>query len=49
MREADAQNADVILAVMPPAPGLGFAVRDRLQRASGSAPAAATAPKANHE
>jgi L-threonylcarbamoyladenylate synthase len=36
MREADSQHADVILAIMPPARGLGLAVRDRLLRASGS-------------
>jgi L-threonylcarbamoyladenylate synthase len=35
MRDADSQNADVILAIMPSTPGLGLAVRDRLQRASG--------------
>ncbi|HTS19864.1 MAG TPA: L-threonylcarbamoyladenylate synthase [Verrucomicrobiae bacterium] len=38
MREADRQQADVILAILPPASGLGLAVRDRLQRAAGSAP-----------
>ncbi len=36
MRDADAQRADVILAILPPTHGLGLAVRDRLQRASGS-------------
>jgi L-threonylcarbamoyladenylate synthase len=36
MRDADSQHADVILAIMPPARGLGLAVRDRLLRASGS-------------
>jgi L-threonylcarbamoyladenylate synthase len=35
MREADAQQADVILAIMPSARGLGLAVRDRLVRAAG--------------
>ena len=33
-RRADAEGADVILAVPPPAEGIGVAVRDRLQRAS---------------
>jgi L-threonylcarbamoyladenylate synthase len=37
MRDADSQNADVILAIMPPTQGLGLAVRDRLLRASGPA------------
>ena len=48
MRDADAQHADVILAIMPSTRGLGLAVRDRLLRASGS-PAAATAQTTNHE
>ncbi len=47
MRDADAQHADVILAIMPPTRGLGLAVRDRLLRASGSP--AAVKKKANHE
>jgi L-threonylcarbamoyladenylate synthase len=47
MRDADAQHADVILAIMPPTHGLGLAVRDRLLRASGS-PAAAK-KKTDHE
>ena len=33
-RRADAEGAQVILAVPPPAEGIGVAVRDRLQRAS---------------
>ena len=33
-RQADAEGAEVILAVPPPAEGIGVAVRDRLQRAS---------------
>ncbi len=33
-RRADAEGAGVILAVPPPAAGIGVAVRDRLQRAS---------------
>lgn len=33
-RRADAEGAGVILAVPPPAEGIGVAVRDRLQRAS---------------
>jgi L-threonylcarbamoyladenylate synthase len=44
MRDADSQHADVILAIMPPARGLGLAVRDRLLRASGS-PAASDGEK----
>ena len=42
MRDADSQQADVILAIMPPARGLGLAVRDRLMRAAGSNSAAET-------
>ncbi|HVM61058.1 MAG TPA: L-threonylcarbamoyladenylate synthase [Verrucomicrobiae bacterium] len=42
MREADAQKADVILAILPPASGLGLAVRDRLLRAAGKKPSATT-------
>jgi L-threonylcarbamoyladenylate synthase len=41
MREADTQRADVILAVLPPALGLGLAVRDRLLRAAGASAVAA--------
>ena len=33
-RRADAQGVDVILAVPPPAEGIGVAVRDRLARAA---------------
>jgi len=47
MRDADAQHADVILAIMPPTRGLGLAVRDRLLHASGSP--ATVKKKANHE
>lgn len=47
MREADAQHADVILAIMPPTHGLGLAVRDRLLRASGAT--SAVKKKTNHE
>ncbi len=36
MRNADSQHADVILAILPPASGLGLAVRDRLMRAAGT-------------
>ncbi len=35
MRVMDAQNVAVILCVLPPAEGLGLAIRDRLQRAAG--------------
>jgi L-threonylcarbamoyladenylate synthase len=41
MREADTQQADVILAVLPAALGLGLAVRDRLIRAAAGASAVA--------
>ena len=41
MREADSQQADVILAILPPSRGLGLAVRDRLLRAAGASAAAA--------
>jgi L-threonylcarbamoyladenylate synthase len=41
MRQADSQQADVILAILPPARGLGLAVRDRLLRAAGVRAAAA--------
>jgi L-threonylcarbamoyladenylate synthase len=33
-RRADAEGADVIIAVPPPAEGIGVAVRDRLARAA---------------
>ncbi len=49
MRDADSQNADVILAILPPTGGLGLAVRDRLQRASGSPATVPTTQKTNHE
>lgn len=35
LREADHQRLDVLIAVAPPAIGLGQALRDRLQRAAG--------------
>ncbi len=35
MRDADSRNIDVILCIMPPPDGIGFAVRDRLLRAAG--------------
>ncbi len=35
MREADSQNVEVILGVLPSPEGIGLAVRDRLQRAAG--------------
>jgi L-threonylcarbamoyladenylate synthase len=35
LRDADARSLDVVLAVPPPAVGLGAAVADRLQRAAG--------------
>jgi len=34
LREADRLGAEVVLAVPPPAEGLGVAVRDRLERAA---------------
>ena len=37
LREADAQSITVLLAVAPPAVGLGAAVADRLRHAAGSA------------
>jgi len=35
LRRLDAEGVDVILCVLPPAEGIGLAVRDRLQRAAG--------------
>jgi L-threonylcarbamoyladenylate synthase len=35
LREADSQNVEVILGVLPSPEGIGLAVRDRLQRAAG--------------
>jgi L-threonylcarbamoyladenylate synthase len=35
LREFDAAGAQVILCLLPPAKGIGVAVRDRLKRASG--------------
>ncbi len=35
LRQFDAENVDVILCTMPPADGIGLAVRDRLRRAAG--------------
>ncbi len=35
LREADARAAEVVIAVPPPAVGLGWAVRDRLRKAAG--------------
>jgi L-threonylcarbamoyladenylate synthase len=35
LRDADAQGLDVVLAVAPPATGIGAAVADRLRRAAG--------------
>ncbi len=34
LREIDAKGFDVVVAVLPPADGLGLAVRDRLTRAA---------------
>jgi L-threonylcarbamoyladenylate synthase len=34
MREADARGVDVLVAVVPPAHGVGTAVADRLRRAA---------------
>ena len=39
LRRFDANGAEVILALMPPATGVGLAVRDRLARAAGPRPA----------
>lgn len=36
LREADAQGADIVVAVLPAASGLGHAVRDRLIKAAGA-------------
>jgi L-threonylcarbamoyladenylate synthase len=38
LREADAAGADVVVAVVPPARGLGLAIRDRLQKAAAPRP-----------
>jgi L-threonylcarbamoyladenylate synthase len=35
LRDADAAGADRVVAVLPPARGLGHAIRDRLQKATG--------------
>lgn len=35
LRSADERNLDVLIAVMPPAVGLGHAIRDRLTKAAG--------------
>ena len=37
LRVFDKQDISIILCVLPPASGLGLAVRDRLQRAAGKA------------
>jgi L-threonylcarbamoyladenylate synthase len=37
LREADAREVDVLLAVPPPEVGIGAAVADRLRRAAGQA------------
>ena len=39
LREADARGVEVLVAVLPPAAGLGFAVRDRLVKAAAPRPA----------
>jgi L-threonylcarbamoyladenylate synthase len=41
LRQVDRLGADVLLAVPPPAGGLGDAVRDRLSRAAGPRPGSA--------
>lgn len=48
LREADHLGLDVLVAVLPPAIGLGLAMRDRLRRAAGlvSLPAAGTPDEA---
>jgi L-threonylcarbamoyladenylate synthase len=35
LRDADAERADHVVAVLPPARGLGHAIRDRLEKAAG--------------
>lgn len=35
LRDCDARGVEVILALLPPAEGIGLAIRDRLQRAAG--------------
>jgi hypothetical protein len=37
LRRLEAEGVDAILCVLPPATGLGLAVRDRLRRAAGLA------------
>jgi L-threonylcarbamoyladenylate synthase len=34
LRQADESGVDVVVAVLPPASGLGIAIRDRLRKAS---------------
>jgi hypothetical protein len=34
LRQADESGVDVVVAVLPPASGLGTAIRDRLRKAS---------------
>ena len=38
LREADARGVEVLVAVLPPAAGIGFAVRDRLVKAAAPRP-----------
>jgi len=49
LREADEQNADVVLAAPPLARGLGEALADRLAKAAGPRPEAATDSDADNE
>ncbi|MCX6541540.1 MAG: translation factor Sua5, partial [Actinobacteria bacterium] len=35
LRDADTRKLDVLVAVLPPAVGLGHAIRDRLIKAAG--------------
>jgi L-threonylcarbamoyladenylate synthase len=34
LRQADESGVDVVVALLPPAQGLGIAIRDRLRKAS---------------
>ena len=38
LREADDRGVEVLVAVLPPAAGIGFAVRDRLVKAAAPRP-----------
>jgi L-threonylcarbamoyladenylate synthase len=38
LRTADDEGVDVLIAVLPPSEGLGFAIRDRLEKAAAPRP-----------